>query len=207
MKKINRDTLKRIHASLAAGLCCSMIFGLAKFDSACEDLRNNCLRLHVLANSDSNYDQSLKLFVRDAVLEESEALFTSSNSLGEAMTAARENLDEIGAAAQQACYDYGGDYKVTVSLEKEYFETREYEDFTLPAGEYEAVRILIGAAKGHNWWCVMYPCVCLGSAGNGSIKKAAGSKASAVAKGGSKYKMKFKIVEIYQDTKRRLSGK
>lgn len=109
-------------------------------------------RLHVLANSDSAADQRLKLEVRDAVLEASEGAEEIDGAL----------LHRLEQTARQTVRQAGYDYPVRVTREVCYFDTRAYERFTLPAGYYDAVRVVIGEGTGKNWWCVIYPPLCVG---------------------------------------------
>lgn len=204
---IQKNTVKRIYISVAVGLCCALIIGMVRFEKQCASLRDNCLRLHILANSDSAFDQQLKLKVRDEVLKLSQDIFADADNLDQALYAAKSNVDVITAAAQQVCLQNGTDYTVKCEIDEEYFTTREYENFTLPAGNYEAVRLLIGEAEGKNWWCVMFPSVCIGTASERELASAAGDGAANIALGGSKYKIKFKIVEIYQSVKQWFSSK
>ena len=124
------------------------------------------LRLHVLANSDSAEDQALKLKVRDAVLEVMRTLadkygITDAQSAAEAVS---ENTVLLESTARNVITAAGYDYPVSIEVCREYFPTREYDGVRLPAGEYKAVRILIGSASGQNWWCVLYPALCLDAA-------------------------------------------
>lgn len=127
-----------------------------------EKLRNSVLRLHILAESDSEYDQSLKLMVRDGLLEM--GLFTESNSLKEAEKTVSENLSEIEKAAESILRAEGCELPVTAELADVVFDERVYGDITMPAGEYRALRVKIGSAQGKNWWCVMYPPLCIPAA-------------------------------------------
>ncbi|MBR5390171.1 MAG: stage II sporulation protein R [Clostridia bacterium] len=120
--------------------------------NAREALAEKLTRLHVLANSDSETDQARKLLVRDAVLE-------AAKNAGKPDAAL---LDRLERAAQEALQEAGSEEPVRVSFEKCWFERREYETFSLPAGIYDAVRVEIGSAEGHNWWCVIYPPLCAG---------------------------------------------
>jgi stage II sporulation protein R len=120
------------------------------------------LRLHILANSDSEYDQRLKLMVRDRLLES--GLFESADSLSEAEAIAEEKLDKITDIAERVLRENGCAHKVTAELADVDFGDRTYGDITMPAGRYRALRIKIGSAEGHNWWCVMYPPLCLPAA-------------------------------------------
>ena len=127
-----------------------------------EKLRNSVLRLHILAESDSEYDQSLKLKVRDGLLEM--GLFTESDSLSEAEETASEKLDDIEKSAESILRENGCELPVTAELADVVFDERVYGDITMPAGEYRALRVKIGSAKGKNWWCVMYPPLCIPAA-------------------------------------------
>ncbi len=129
-----------------------------------EQLRKSVLRLHILANSDSEEDQRLKLCVRDALLEHSDELFGSSENLEEAESAVQEAMPEIISIAEETLREQGCHSKVTAKLADVTFDERVYENITMPAGKYRALRIEIGEAKGHNWWCVMYPPLCLPAA-------------------------------------------
>ena len=164
MKK--QGTIRRLDAALGAGLLLAMLITpLAGFGQRCAQVRQEVLRLHILANSDSEADQALKLRVRDAVLEETGGLFAAAGTLEEAQAAALENLPAIEAAARRALAEAGSDAPVKAELTRMYFNTREYgEDTTLPAGEYQALRLSIGEARGRNWWCVMFPPLCVPAA-------------------------------------------
>ena len=164
MKK--QGTIRRLDAALGAGLLLAMLITpLAGFGQRCAQVRQEVLRLHILANSDSEADQALKLRVRDAVLEETGGLFAAAGTLEEAQAAALENLPAIEAAARRALAEAGSDAPVKAELTRMYYNTREYgEDTTLPAGEYQALRLSIGEARGRNWWCVMFPPLCVPAA-------------------------------------------
>jgi len=127
-----------------------------------EKLRHSVLRLHILAESDSEYDQSLKLKVRDGLLEM--GLFTESDSLSEAEETAAKKLDDIEKAAESILRENGCELPVTAELADVVFDERVYGDITMPAGEYRALRVKIGSAQGKNWWCVMYPPLCIPAA-------------------------------------------
>ena len=156
---------KRWDMVLIVGLLLAVVVSMAAgFDSRCEAVRENVLRLHILANSDSEEDQALKLSVRDAVLRATEADFAAAKSSEETMEAAERLLPEIQEAAEDTLTAAGCTDAVRVSIVNMYFETREYDGRLLPAGYYDAVRIELGAARGHNWWCVLFPQLCIGTA-------------------------------------------
>lgn len=133
------------------------------FAKGCRELYDGVLRLHILANSDTQEDQQLKLKVRDRILQEAHQLGLGSGceDLESVSAQAEQMLDKLVAAAQDEVLKNGSEQKVTACVTKMYFDTREYEGFTMPAGEYNAVRFTIGEGKGHNWWCVLFPQMCL----------------------------------------------
>lgn len=157
---------KHTGAVMAAGLIIAvLISNIGSFVSdgrKLDELRGSVLRLHILANSDSERDQKLKLMVRDRLLES--GIFRSADSLSEAEDIAEANLDKIEALAEKVLRENGCGYKVTAAVEDKEFDERTYGDITMPAGTYKALRLKIGRAEGHNWWCVMYPPLCVPAA-------------------------------------------
>lgn len=129
---------------------------------ALDELRGSVLRLHILAESDSEYDQNLKLKVRDRLLESD--IFSGADSLKHAEKLAEEKIPEIIEIAEQTLRENGCDVPVTAELTDMDFDERVYGNITMPAGNYRALRIKIGTAQGHNWWCVMYPPLCIPAA-------------------------------------------
>lgn len=125
-----------------------------------DDLQEKMIRLHVIANSDSDADQTLKLCVRDAVLCRTEEILRQSADMTEARARLRDSLPDIGDAAAQELAAQGSGYSVSVALEDTEFPRKTYDGFALPAGEYLALRVVIGAGEGRNWWCVVYPPLC-----------------------------------------------
>ena len=125
-----------------------------------EKIYESVVRLHVLANSDSDEDQALKLKVRDEILSYISPLVIDSKSQEDAMRIINEKIDEIEAIAQTTVYSHGYDYSVDVTLTLEEYPTRNYEAMSFPSGEYVSLRVLIGEAEGQNWWCVLFPPLC-----------------------------------------------
>lgn len=161
-----RKVKKYINFILGAGLVLAIVisngFTVIRDGLALDRLRSSVLRLHILAESDSEYDQSLKLKVRDRLLES--GLFSEADSLYEAENTALERLDDITKLAQKVLRENGCDLPVTAEITDAYFEERVYENITMPAGEYRTLRLKIGSAQGKNWWCVMYPPLCIPAA-------------------------------------------
>ncbi|HJH62576.1 MAG TPA: stage II sporulation protein R [Firmicutes bacterium] len=124
-------------------------------------LADQVLRLHVVANSDSPQDQALKLQVRDAVLDRAGELLGGASSQAEAEQILTPHLEELGWAARAVLDQAGCDDAVAVSLDNQWFPTKVYDGFSLPAGTYRALRIVIGEGQGQNWWCVVFPPLCL----------------------------------------------
>jgi stage II sporulation protein R len=166
------------------------------------EIYDKTVRLHVIANSDSEHDQSVKLYVRDAILKEIEALTKNASSAEEAAAVIDSKIGYIRDKAKLALSEIGEDIDVNVTLSEEYYPVREYEGFCLPAGEYTSLRILLGEAKGKNWWCVLYPELCTNAAqaGEAIVKTGFSKDQIDILTGGEKpqYRLKFKILEFFQ---------
>lgn len=162
------------------------------------EIYEDTLRLHILANSDSKEDQELKLKIRDRILIKYGELLRLGESIDDAKASVVELLPEIETDAEEWIKELGYDYSVVATLGTEWYETREYEDFTLPAGYYSSLRIIIGEGDGQNWWCVMYPPLCMeiatesAPADDGVIDYS--SEEIKLIKSGE-YQIKFKILE------------
>lgn len=201
--------IKRRNAELAVlfGLICAILLGMASFDASCEELRCGVLRLHIRANSDTDADQAVKLKVRDALLEEANGIFSDIGELEAAEKAAEQNLPELTAAANKVLAENGFAYKAKLSIGNSYFENREYDDFTLPAGIYRSLIVELGSGEGKNWWCVVFPAVCIPAAECAELSDSVSEDGCSVAEQPQKYVMRFKIVEIYEDLKHFLREK
>ncbi|MGN1110463.1 MAG: stage II sporulation protein R [Oscillospiraceae bacterium] len=149
-------------ASLLLGIVLSTAAGtFLAFSERCETVQGEVLRLHIPANSDSAEDQAIKLRVRDYILEEYGPRLSECSTLESAENRARELLTDIGASATEFLLRNGFDYGAKAELVTMHFTTREYERLILPAGEYRALRITLGSGEGQNWWCVIFPQLCL----------------------------------------------
>jgi len=125
-----------------------------------KDIANEVIRFHILANSDSDYDQQLKIKVRDGILAEFKDRLNNSKSKDETKRIIEDNIDEIVLCAEKIIRENGYNYNVTACISEDNFPTKVYGDISLPSGKYEALKILIGEGKGKNWWCVMFPPLC-----------------------------------------------
>ena len=162
-------------------------------------LYEDTIRLHILANSDSEEDQNLKLEIRDALLRE----FSDSLSLSESKEDAEEivkmRLSEIEEFVNKEIRLRGYDYTATASVTTEWYDTRTYEDFSLPKGYYTSLQIRIGEADGKNWWCVMFPLLCLDASlerapSDDGIKHYTDEEFTLISSKG--YNVKFKLLEL-----------
>lgn len=169
---------------------------------AADRVSDECLRLHILASSDSDEDQQVKIMVRDEVLKFSRKLFSESTSAEEAVKGIEEHKSEIEAVADNVLRSNGFQYGARLLIEKEYFETRQYDNVFLPAGEYTACKIILGEGQGHNWWCVMFPGICLPAAAkdsNEDVYAVFGQNGGDLVTKKEGYKIRFKIVEAFQE--------
>ena len=175
----------------------SVLFSSLSFESACRMLEQDVLRLHILANSDIDADQKLKLSVRDAVIKELSPLYDNVKDKNQAKIITQQNLKKVETIASDVIAEYGFNYDVEVKLCSEFFDTRYYENFTMPAGVYDSLVINIGEAKGKNWWCVMYPTLCVGASSSDSMKKDLSQQEYDVVSS-DEYEFRFKIVEFFK---------
>ena len=186
--------------SIASAFIITVLLSLLSFEANSEGIRSNVLRMHVIANSDSDADQQLKLKVRDAVLKEGKELFDGSVNSDEAEAVLIPQRQRLVEAAERTIAENGFDYNVDIYIGKTYFTTRTYDNsVTLPAGRYEAVNVIIGEGKGHNWWCVMFPPMCLPAAeSDASIDDVLSDGELKLVKSNPKLEPRFKIIEIYE---------
>ncbi len=166
-----RSMIKRV--AICGLLALSVWAGAVAADR--ETLNRELIRLHVVANSDSREDQDVKLRVRDAIVESLRQDLAQVSDVEGAKAYLQENLPKIQDIANRALQAAGCDAQAVVTLCKEAFDTRYYDTFTLPAGVYEALRVVIGEGEGHNWWCVVFPSLCLPATAEGFQAEAVGA--------------------------------
>lgn len=192
--------------AMACGFLLAASCGWLKVAAASQQLPENILRLHVVANSDSQEDQALKLRVRDRVLEEAARWCREAETLEEANARVCTHLEGIRQAAEDTIKENGFTDRATVQVTEEFFPTRTYENFTLPAGRYRALRVVIGEGEGHNWWCVVFPALCLPAAGEEDVLAGLPKGQREVAEHPGRYQVEFKLVEWYEELKHWISG-
>ncbi|MGE5327935.1 MAG: stage II sporulation protein R [Deltaproteobacteria bacterium] len=220
LKLNNLVTIKKIfhmkHLLILSILVVSYIIlsGYIYSEKISEDLAKNVVRLHVIANSDSKHDQQIKLMVRDSILKYMEENSKGIKSADEAKNFICKNLLNIENIACTALKSYGSDYSAKAYFGKFVFPTKVYGDVTLPSGEYQSLRVVLGNGIGKNWWCVMFPPLCFVDASTGvlpdesklQLKSVLTEEEYKIALGNAKntcpdIKIKFKIVELLQQSK------
>ena len=184
------------------GICLLLVvfvyFGALVMDR--QKLRNELVRLHVVAASDSEEDQAIKLRVRDAVVESLQEAMADLTDVEAAKAYLREHLPQIEAVANEVLREAGCGDLATVSLELEEFAARIYDTFTLPAGLYDALRITIGEGEGQNWWCVVFPTLCVPATTDGFEDVAVGAGFSdtlvSTLEGKDGYEVRFYLLDL-----------
>ena len=190
--------MKGIETILLIGIIFTMFTAMINRTVAVSnEVRAETLRLHIIANSDSEADQALKLKIRDRILEATGELFSEVSGKTEALSAAEYSSEDIKLIVQKVIEEEGFDYPVQVELTEMWFETRSYDGFTLPAGDYDTVRIIIGDGEGKNWWCVMYPALCVPGAEEKIMEY--GENADFIT--GSGVEIRFAIIEWIEKLK------
>ena len=199
---------KKIKISICVSMIVAIIFSICSFAKTSQEIRSDVLRLHVIANSDSSVDQNLKIRLRDFLLEEGKSIFDGSVNVENAVEKIEPQIPALEKSAKEFIQASGFDYDVKISLSREYFTTRTYETVTLPAGRYLALRVVIGAGEGHNWWCVMFPPMCVPAADKkDEIENVFTEDEIKLVESSPKYEIRFKVVEICEEIKESLNEK
>lgn len=200
-RKIKAD--KKLEISLIIGFALIVLTtAFTSYASSLKNIRENFLRLHILANSDSDEDQEIKYAIRDRVLEFGGDYFYDTDlrySKQEAKQTLSSNLSSIKQIAEQVVSEYNKEYEIDVLIEEKYFNTRVYEEVTLPAGMYESLVINIGSAQGKNWWCVMFPPMCLPAASESQeLSNMLDDNQLKIITGDKVYNIEFAVVEFFE---------
>lgn len=171
------------------------------------DLQKSVFRLHVIANSDTDFDQNLKYIVRDNIIEYMKSVSSDAVSKEDYIDIAYTNLDKIKEVAQNTVYENGYSYEINVKIGNFEFPTKAYGDVALPAGFYDALRVEIGNASGQNWWCVMFPPLCFVDITSGIVPEESketlksdmsNDEYNLITASNTGARFKFKLVEIFQ---------
>ena len=192
------------------GLCAALIWGAWSVQRQ-DALARKMIRLHVIANSDSAEDQALKLKVRDKVLNFATNVLQRSTDMEDARTQLQDALGRIENIARREIVNRGYDYPVRAQLTRAEFPLKEYDGFSLPAGEYMALRLVIGEGAGQNWWCVVYPPLCTAAATDmpeTAIRAGlSGDDVSLITEEDAGYVLKFRSLELWEQLRQWLGKK
>ena len=199
---------KRIISLVLLGISVLTVTACAVLQAQSQRMAEKIIRLHVVANSDSNVDQAVKLCVRDAVLREAQRALSSA---ADAKQAILTDLPALEAAANAELQRQGSGDTARVSFRRELFPTRDYDTFSLPSGVYQSLRVTIGKGKGHNWWSVIFPSLCVPATADGFADAAAAggftdAEISLMTRANGAYVVKFRSLELLQALKKYLFG-
>ena len=199
--------VKKFEFSISLAMIIAIIFSVISFADTAEKIREDVLRLHVIAASDSEADQTLKLKVRDAILAAGTDIFDGSVDVENAVKKITPKIKTLEETANNVIKENGFDYDVAITIDKEYFTTRTYETVTLPAGEYLSLIVKIGEGKGKNWWCVMFPPMCISAADEDTVLRLALNKNEInLVTSNPKFEPRFKVIEIIENLKNRIKS-
>ena len=192
---------KKWELALLLGLCATLMWGA--WSAQRQDvLAQKMIRLHVIANSGSRRDQALKLQVRDQVLDYATGVLQRSADMADARRRLENSLDRIEDIARQTLLAQGCDVSVTAQLTETEFPLKEYDGFSLPAGEYTALRLVIGEGRGQNWWCVVYPPLCTAATAQLPETAAQGGMTEddlrLITEGDAGYVLRFRSLELWE---------
>ena len=174
---------------------------MASFQARSAGIRREVLRLHVIANSGSAPDQQAKYHVRDAILAEGADLFDGTVNAAQAEAVILPRKDELERAARRALEELGLDHPVHVVVGPAFFRTRSYAaaGLTFPAGRYQAVQIHLGESRGENWWCVMFPPLCLPAARPASMDAVLTDGQLRLVRSDPRFEVRFRVVELWEE--------
>lgn len=195
--------MKKAELVVLIGFISAIVFcSMSGFSAECKTINENVFRLHILANSDSEEDQELKIQVRDRILEETENIFADGDDLISVERSVEVHLTEIEETAADEIELRGYSYPVKATVVNMWFATRTYDNVTLPAGNYDALRIEIGEAEGQNWWCVLYPALCVPAAeGEQEMEDVLEQNQIEIVNSDPKYEVRFAILEWWEGFK------
>lgn len=192
--------------ALVCGFVLAALCSFFPFAAACGQLPRDVVRLHVVANSNGAEDQAVKLLVRDAVLEEAARWYQGAGSMEEASSQLCTHLQSIAGAARQVLGEQGVGYSATAQMTEMYFPTRDYGDFRLPAGRYRTLRVTLGEGAGKNWWCVVFPSLCLPAASGEEALLSLPEEQRRLVEDSQQCQVKLKAVELWEALREWLRG-
>lgn len=202
-KAFNERKDKILLSVTAIAISIYMAFSCTYFTASAGTVKEDVVRLHILANSNSEIDQEVKLKVRDALLETNASILSDSVTKENAKEHFESSKEILLKTAKKTLKENGFNYNVKITLQEEYFNTRSYGNLTFPAGQYTALKIVLGEGEGKNWWCVMFPPLCVPAADgletNETTADYLTQSGEKIVNGGEKYIVKFKFLEIYEE--------
>ncbi len=201
---IKNKRVKLFMVSIIIGVCITSLIQ-SYSQRVMADISSSVVRLHVIANSDTNKDQELKLKVRDEIIDYLEPVLANANNVEDTKSLIKNNLGKIEEEAKKVVKKYGYTYSVTADFGNYSFPTKTYENAQFPKGRYDALKIVIGKGEGKNWWCVLYPQLCFDFSQNGTLSNESATKLKNVLTydefemitSKSDLNFKFKIVEWF----------
>ncbi len=189
---------KRLECTIVLTLIFVLCYAVIS-EASQRTLAEDIVRLRVVANSDSVEDQRIKLQVRDAVLREISAWAESADSAPDMLALLEQHRKDIARTVSQTLRQNGRAETFTIRLDQDYYPTRQYDTFSLPAGEYQGLRIFLGNARGHNWWCVLYPSLCLDA--SGAEEQLTEEERGLIYQNNSEYAIRFRTAEALGELK------
>lgn len=201
----HRIPFRQILSLFCGILVCTALYA----EAAQTELSEHIIRLHVIAHSDNAADQTLKLLVRDRVLAGAENTLSGAETPEAAFDALQNSLPQLEALALQVIREQGYHYPVQVRLERCWFPTRQYEGVSLPAGTYQALRVIIGAGEGQNWWCVLFPSLSMPGVSEQAVPTAglSGQEYALITEQSQPYVFRFKTLEWWDHCKQLLAAR
>lgn len=207
-KAFNERKDKIILSASIIAISLYMAFSCTYFTASAGTVKEDVVRLHILANSNSEIDQAVKLEVRDALLKTNASILSDSVTKENAKEHFESSKDILFKTAKETLKENGFNYDVKITLQEEYFKTRSYGSLTFPAGRYTALKVVLGEGEGKNWWCVMFPPLCVSAADgletNENTADYLTESGEKIVNGGEKYIVKFKILELYEEFRNKL---
>ena len=207
-KAFNERKDKILLSIAAIAISIYMAFSCTYFTASAQTVKDDVVRLHILANSNSEIDQEVKLKVRDALLETNASILSDGVTKENAKVHFEKSKEFLLKTAKETLNENGFNYDVKITLQEEYFNTRTYGNLTFPAGQYTALKVILGEGEGENWWCVMFPPLCIPAADGIETNKNTANylteNGEKIVSGGNKYIVKFKLLEIYEELQAKL---
>ena len=184
----------------------TILYSFVNFGVGCENINKKVLRLHILANSDTAIDQNIKMKIKNEIQNFANKVLQNVKNKEEAIKICNENLGNMEKIIyKELRKNNENDKKIEIKLGENFFNTREYSSITMPAGTYDSLQIKIGSGKGQNWWCILFPILCLGVAhANSTLIVFNENERKITTSKKPNLKFKFKILELHETLKKHI---